>query len=144
MPAQKKSVRTKTAAKTATRPSVASVPTPKTVAKRSKAPAANAHGGRFINRDESWMLFNKRVLEEASDATNPLLERVKFLAITASNLDEFVEIRVAFHRNRTRAAIRRMSASTACNVSFTTLQPRRLHAGSRAWFPRWPRQASGW
>ena len=41
------------------------------------------------------MRFNQRVLEEAQDATNPLLERVKFLAITASNLDEFVEIRVA-------------------------------------------------
>jgi len=49
----------------------------------------------FFGRDESWMLFNQRVLEEAEDATNPLLERVKFLAITASNLDEFVEIRVA-------------------------------------------------
>ncbi len=49
----------------------------------------------FLHRDESWLKFNWRVLEEAQDATNPLLERVKFLAITASNLDEFVEIRVA-------------------------------------------------
>jgi polyphosphate kinase len=49
----------------------------------------------FNGRDHSWMQFNRRVLEEAEDPTNPLLERVKFLAITGSNLDEYVEVRQA-------------------------------------------------
>src|ERR1700678_906999 len=57
--------------------------------------ASKAVENLFFSRDESWLRFNQRVLEEAQDATNPVLERVKFLAITASNLDEFVEIRVA-------------------------------------------------
>ncbi len=62
---------------------------------RAKKTAAKVVENLFFSRDESWMRFNQRVLEEAQDSTNPLLERVKFLAITASNLDEFVEIRVA-------------------------------------------------
>jgi polyphosphate kinase len=63
-------------------------------APQAEAPAAPAES-RFLNRDESWLQFNRRVLEEADDEINPLLERAKFLAITASNLDEFLEIRVA-------------------------------------------------
>jgi polyphosphate kinase len=55
----------------------------------------------FAGRDKSWMQFNRRVLEEAEDGANPVLERVKFLAITGSNLDEYVEIRLAGLLQRT-------------------------------------------
>ena len=49
----------------------------------------------FNGRDQSWMQFNRRVLEEAADERNPILERIKFLAIFTSNLDEFFMVRMS-------------------------------------------------
>ena len=60
------------------------------------APAGPAFDATlFLNRELSWLDFNERVLEEARDPSNPLLDRLKYLAICASNLDEFFEVRVA-------------------------------------------------
>ena len=57
----------------------------------------------YYNRELSWVLFDERVLDEARDKSNPLMERLKFLSITASNLDEFFMIRVASLRDMVNA-----------------------------------------
>jgi polyphosphate kinase len=90
----------------------------------SRRPAADADRSIYANREQSWLSFNRRVLQQAQSSANPLLERVKFLAIVSSNLDEFFEIRVA--------GLMQQADSANAELSIDGLQPReqlrRVHA----------------
>lgn len=94
----------------------------------------------FINRELSWLDFNQRVLEEALDPTNPLLERLKFLSIVSSNLDEFFEVRVAGLKQQIESeTVERTFDGLTASETFRAIA-RRVHAMVEQQYACWREQ----
>ena len=90
----------------------------------------------YLNRELSWLQFNRRVLEEVAESTKPLLERVKFAAIYSANLDEFFMIRVAGVKRKVTAGI--MDAGVDGRTPQQLLRDPAGHPAAGAWsMPAW-------
>lgn len=109
---------------------------------KKKATPSRFINGPYINREHSWLLFNRRVLEQASAPANPLLERCKFLSIFSSNLDEFFMIRVGslvtqmhhapkLKENKTGLTAEQQLAGILCEVQNLYAQGKRTFASLR-------------